>query len=486
MKLPATSFSVDSQPSSPTRQPGRIDSGERVPSSLPTVLVIAFGGLLSMMMAAGFAAVRTLKQLYSAEENARHQYLARDQALTTLIFLLRRYDAQIERYLLSAETVSEQAAVDEMARQAAAAHSAIKSYPGAQDDSERLLVEDMERQLREEESTVQRVLAWGPQERRRRGPEVLSQELIPRRGKILDASQQIAILNLERLNEASLSAEFSILRTRLTRMVFLASTTGLLLYLISALYILRLERQARRRYADLARSRRDLEELSARLVDAQETERKLLSRELHDEVGQSLGALLVDVGQLSNLILSDSAQVRERLGRIKAVAENAVGSVRNMALLLRPMMLDDLGLVPALEWQGREVSRRTQMEVEVEAQGLSENVPDEHKICIYRVVQEALNNAARHASARTAKVTLALDSGKIHVSIADRGSGFDARRVRGLGLLGMEERVKRLGGSLTIESGPGRGTTVSAELPLGNNTPQKNHEAATRTTGRRP
>ena len=248
-------------------------------------------------------------------------------------------------------------------------------------------------------------------------------------------------------------------------MIFLALTTGLLLSLMSALYILRLERQARRRYQELARSRRDLEQLSARLVDAQETERRSLSRELHDEVGQSLGALLVDVGRLSNLIPLDSAPMQEQLGRIKTVAENAVGNVRNMALLLRPSMLDDLGLVPALEWQGREVSRRTEMEVDVQAQSVSEDLPDEYKICVYRVVQEALNNAARHASARTASVRVVQDSQKIQVSIVDHGRGFDPRRVRGLGLVGMEERVKRLGGSLTIESRRGQGTTVKAELP---------------------
>jgi signal transduction histidine kinase len=176
--------------------------------------------------------------------------------------------------------------------------------------------------------------------------------------------------------------------------------------------------------------------------------------------------LLVDVGRLSNLIPPDSAQVREQLGRIKSVAEDAVNTVRNMALLLRPSMLDDLGLVPALEWQAREVSRRTEMEVEVHAQNVSEKLPDEYKICIYRIVQEALNNAARHASSRTASITVAQDLQAIRVSIVDRGCGFDTRRVRGLGLVGMDERVKRLGGSLTIESSPGLGTTVKAELPL--------------------
>ena len=139
--------------------------------------------------------------------------------------------------------------------------------------------------------------------------------------------------------------------------------------------------------------------------------------------------------------------------------------MRNVALLLRPSMLDDLGLVAALEWQGQEVSRRTEMEVDVQAQSVSEDLPDEYKICVYRVVQEALNNAARHASARTASVRVVQDSQKIQVSIVDHGRGFDPRRVRGLGLVGMEERVKRLGGSLTIESRRGQGTTVKAELP---------------------
>jgi signal transduction histidine kinase len=117
------------------------------------------------------------------------------------------------------------------------------------------------------------------------------------------------------------------------------------------------------------------------------------------------------------------------------------------------------------------------MEVEVQAQGVSENLPDEYKICIYRVVQEALNNAARHASARTASVRVVEDLQTIQVSIVDHGRGFDTPRVRGLGLVGMEERVKRLGGRLNIESSPGKGTTVKAELPLPVTTSSENHEA---------
>jgi signal transduction histidine kinase len=182
-------------------------------------------------------------------------------------------------------------------------------------------------------------------------------------------------------------------------------------------------------------------------------------------VGQTLGALLVDVGQLSKLVSPDDSLVQGQISRIKSAAETAVKSIRDIALLLRPPMLDDLGLIPALEWQGREVSRRSNMEVDVHSEFVSEQ-PDEVKVCIYRLVQEALNNAATHAEAKNAKVSVIQNSDKISVEIVDDGRGFDPQRVRGMGILGMEERVRRLGGGLTMQSAPGKGTAVKAELPL--------------------
>jgi len=123
-------------------------------------------------------------------------------------------------------------------------------------------------------------------------------------------------------------------------------------------------------------------------------------------------------------------------------------------------------LLPALEWQAREISRRSEMEVDVRAEMVSENLPEEVNICIYRLVQEALNNAARHASARNARVEIVEAKQALRVEISDDGGGFDSERVRGVGLLGMEERVKHLGGSLSVESQKEKGTVVRAELPL--------------------
>ena len=209
-----------------------------------------------------------------------------------------------------------------------------------------------------------------------------------------------------------------------------------------------------------------MQDLSARLVAAQEEERRSISRELHDEVGQSLSALLIEAGNAAAHVSPDAAHVRQHVDSIKKLAEASVNIIRNMTLLLRPSMLDDLGLVPALEWQAREVSKRTGMRVEVAADENAGELPDAHKTCIYRVVQEALHNCARHAQARSVMVEVRQETSKIVLSVEDDGRGFDARRMRGLGLVGMEERVRHLGGAFQVRSRPGTGTKVDVELPL--------------------
>jgi len=129
-------------------------------------------------------------------------------------------------------------------------------------------------------------------------------------------------------------------------------------------------------------------------------------------------------------------------------------------------MLDDLGLVAAIEWQAREVSRRSEVEVEVDAPEIPGDLRDDVKICLYRLVQEALNNVAKHSGARHAWVTLRQDQRQIALTIRDDGKGFDPERSRGLGILGMKERLRLLHGLLTIESAPGTGTSIAASVPL--------------------
>jgi signal transduction histidine kinase len=156
---------------------------------------------------------------------------------------------------------------------------------------------------------------------------------------------------------------------------------------------------------------------------------------------------------------------------IKTLAESAVRVVRNMSLLLRPSMLDDLGLIPALKWQAREVAKRTGVDVTVDAEIQTDQLPEEYKTCVYRIVQEALHNCSRHAQASAIRVQVQQKPEALLLSVQDDGRGFDVQHSKGIGLLGIEERAIQLGGVLHVHSAPGAGTVLTVELPFHAPTP---------------
>jgi signal transduction histidine kinase len=281
------------------------------------------------------------------------------------------------------------------------------------------------------------------------------EQLVPRRTTMLRIADSIASINERGLNRAEdrLLVSAGNLRRSLLVTFGVALFGGIMLALGTITLTRRLEKEVEQRLMETR-------ELSARLVRAQEDERRALARELHDEIGQSLSAIMMEAGNVN----SGGDGNRQRLASIITIAENALNAVRDLALLLRPSMLDDFGLVPALTWQAREMGKRTGLTIRVTADEASDELPDDYRTCIYRVVQEALNNAALHAGAKNVQVIVKITGSKVIFSIQDDGAGFDKHMVRGLGLLGMEERVRRLGGVLRIDSRAG--TTIAAELPL--------------------
>lgn len=461
-------FSRSAEPVLPRTSREDDSEAHRHSKQLRRLLLISFSWLLALLIGAGVDALFAVRRLDRASQEVSRRFTARNRALTTIVVSVRIYDDQLERFLL--QDLLQESAPDpaDVTKQIAEARAALLSFPLDRDSDEQLLLAAMQQQLGEGETFCSIVLAWRADLRRQRAYQFIGQQLIPWRTYIFELSAQISALDERKLalENLAIASRFQSLESRLVWLVSLSLIAGVLMSLVCGWYILRLERQARLRYDALARSRLELEGLSARLVEAQEEERRAISRELHDAVGQSLGALLVEVGHLSKLVPPDDRVTQAQIAQIKSVAETAVKSIRDIALLLRPPMLDDLGLVPALEWQAREISRRSDMEVEVHSENVSEDLGDETKVTIYRLVQEALNNAATHASAKNAKVTITQNSNKIAVEITDDGHGFDPARQRGMGILGMEERVRRLGGTFTLESTSGKGATVKAELPL--------------------
>ena len=300
---------------------------------------------------------------------------------------------------------------------------------------------------------------------------------------MLQIADRIAAINHRGLDRAEERLAQSAENLRWSLLVTFGITLagGILLAVVTIGLTRRLESEVERRLRETTEARAGLQGLSARLVRAQEDERRTLARELHDEVGQSLSAIMMEAGNAEPA--ARSPEVRDRLVSISTLAERTLNVVRDLALLLRPSMLDDFGLVPALNWHARETSKRTGLHITVNAGGLSAELPDEHKTCIYRLVQEALNNAARHSGARNVRVVVKNAGDRVEFSVQDDGAGFDKTAVHGLGLLGMEERVGRLGGTLRIDTEPGRGTTVAAELPLPEISRQEMNAAHSRIAG---
>jgi signal transduction histidine kinase len=203
-----------------------------------------------------------------------------------------------------------------------------------------------------------------------------------------------------------------------------------------------------------------------RVVAGQELERQRLARELHDETGQALTSMLLGLKNLEEAKSDDD--VRRSVLELRELVVSTLHDVRRLAVELRPKALDDFGLVPALQRLAETFAEQTNVDVHVEAALGDSRLPGEAEIAVYRIVQEALTNVIKHANARTVSVVLTRKGEAVVVVIEDDGRGFDpnADQVGGLGLLGMRERIALVGGRLSVESAPHRGTTVAVEVPL--------------------
>jgi two-component system, NarL family, sensor histidine kinase UhpB len=209
--------------------------------------------------------------------------------------------------------------------------------------------------------------------------------------------------------------------------------------------------------------------LSRRLVDVQESERRKLSRALHDRVGQNLTALNINLDILRTGLASHGApEHRSRLSDCTALLESTVDSIENVMSELRPPMLDDYGLLPALRWYAKDFSDRAAIQVEVVGDDGVERLAPEIEITLFRIAQEALTNVAKHAHATHVRIELDQTNEQCTIKMQDNGIGIaGARRHRpGLGMVTMRERAQAIGGRFDVHSVPASGTQISVDIPL--------------------
>lgn len=228
--------------------------------------------------------------------------------------------------------------------------------------------------------------------------------------------------------------------------------------------------------AQSRQQQQQLRRLAHQMLRAQEEERKQISRELHDEIAQTLVGINIHLATLKAEATVNTKGLKKKISRTQRLVEKSVNIVHRFARDLRPTLLDDLGLIPALHSYMKEFTKRTGIHIHftIPTSARIEQLDGDERTVLYRVAQAALTNIAQHAHASRVIVNIRKVPDAIRVEIKDDGKGFDvdrvlfAKRYKRLGLLGMRERVEMVGGSFTVNSAPAKGTTISAQIPLNN------------------
>lgn len=430
---------------------------------LELVLLAGFGSMMLLASLLGFSQIRRSAALQRELIEAQERYAHTERLVSDLRADLYRISLDIRDFLLDRD-VSDSAEVrqeilESRQRILRSLDELEKALgPAADPRSLALLRERLEGFF----ALLSPPLEWKPEVKLALGGSYVRRVLLGRRAEISEIAGQLQTLNYENLKRAQerlLGAQQEF-RGRLNRLTYSILLLSAVVAATSIWWISRLEQRARA-------AERELRELSQKLVQAQEAERKRLSLELHDQVGQMLTAIRMEIANLGRIGPNDPERFREHVRQAKQVAEGAMKTVRDLAMGLRPSMLDDLGLGPAVEWLCREFSRTSGVPADVEIQGSLWRLTEAQKTGLFRVVQESLTNVMRHARARHVSVKLREAPERLVLVVEDDGRGMKSGKMRrGLGLLGMEERIRELGGVFMVESTPGAGTKIRAEIPL--------------------
>ncbi|MFO7692743.1 MAG: sensor histidine kinase [Vicinamibacterales bacterium] len=328
---------------------------------------------------------------------------------------------------------------------------------------------DLAREVNDYWASVLPIITPPPARRATDLRRLLNDRIIPRRQSVFSIVAHVQALNRSHLQQQQ-HREAEVFGRSRNRFLVTGSAALLLSLIVGAFvsrHVSRLERRLRAELGANAENAVQLHRLSARLVRAQEDERRLIARELHDEVGQALTAVKMQLAVARRSLPEGAAGA---IDEARAVTDAALQSARQISRLLHPPMLEDTGLAATLDWYLKGFSERTGIPVEFVHSGMEERAAAEVETCLFRVVQEATTNIARHAQASSCRVYLQRLPSSVALTVEDNGQGFEPHGPRqgqrdGVGLLGIKERVTDARGTFRLESAPGRGTRIIVELP---------------------
>jgi signal transduction histidine kinase len=445
---------------------------DRRASSTRIALATGFAIVFALWLLWGYQLGRSLEDIERSVSSVHEQYVRGEQTLSKVRTNVLLGSIYLRDALIDSAPENREGYRDELGRLRDANEQAMTAYvPEVESAAEREHWTRLQHELAEFWATRELALTDSSLPRSPAQAAVLLRtRVVPRRETILGVLDQLAALqaeaNLRRQQEAN--ALYSQVRFRLMSMGAVTLLVALVVAVMASLHVSRLQRENERQRAAEQQNRQDLERLSARLVDVQEAERRKLARELHDEVGQALTAVKMDIGIA--LRSDNRLRVKDALEEASELTETTLRGVRDLSQLLHPSMLDDFGLPTTLTTYLRSFSQRTGIRAQL-AETIDDRLVPAIEVGVYRIVQEAFNNIVQHSGATACTVSLSAGGGALRLMVEDNGRGLgpfprpvEARQ--GLGLIGMRERAQALGGTFHIENATTGGTRISVTLPL--------------------
>lgn len=443
--------------------------------TIKAALFLGFGLVCATWLYAGYYFTQRMADLQSRSTSISERYMRGQDLLTTARGQVLVGSVYVRDALLDPDprTADEYRAKVEQAYRTA--DGALQQYVPVIDGSiERQRIGRLRAEIDDFRTTVLNVLATDSRRWPIEARTLLRRQIMPKREGVIRVADEVQAVNrgafVQQQNE--IASVYRATQRRLWASFGVAVVVSLGTALLATIYAGRLEDRIQRQRLKETDYVRDLQRLSTKLITAQEEERRVIARELHDEVGQALTAIKVELAVAQRAVEASGAAA-DTLDDARSITDGALHAVRDLSHLLHPALLDDLGLTAAVDWYLKGFGKRHGLRVDLLKDLMDDRLHPETEATAYRIIQEALTNVAKHGRASSCRVYLQRLTSTMLVTVEDDGVGFDASTVngdetsRGLGLIGIRERVSQVGGTLRVESAPGKGTRLTVELPVG-------------------
>jgi signal transduction histidine kinase len=453
--------------------------------TIKAALVLGFSLTLGVWLFTGYDISRRMSALQDEVARLNARYTRAQDLLSTVRAQVLLGSVYVRDALLDPSPAAATQSLHRLEQTSTAIDEALAQYePVFGSDVELDRLQRLRREVLDFRTTMNSVLSTPPAHWATDARRLLNERVVPRRETVIRVSEDVQALNRQAFvqQQARLATLYDTAERRTWQRLGLSLAGSLGIALLATFYGTRLEQRLQRQRERERRNAADLQRLSAKLITIQEEERRTIARELHDEVGQVLTAIKMELAVAQRGI--EAAGISDRpLRSAQAITDGALHTVRDLSRLLHPAMLDDLGLPAAVQAYTQRFSQRHGIKVELVLEHMEVRADPPVEAAAYRIIQESLTNIARHAGVTSCRVRLRQQEAMLFVEIEDEGAGFEpserSGEAQGLGLIGMRERASLLHGRLTLSSAPGKGTRVVAELPV---RAQGHAQAVTRST----